>query len=69
MERFYFKLQGIISQRVFQDGEWEYLPAYSTDSSYRLFAWRWRFVDDRRLVVVNYSFVSFLFFVFIFYYI
>lgn len=62
MVNFYNKLFKITRHSIFKDGMWKMLKpieAWDGDETYENFlAWEWRLKDQRRLVVVNYSFTK-----------
>ena len=59
MEDFYAKLLKITSRDPFKYGEWKLLDPVSSWGNNRtygnFFAWTWRYKEEKRLVVVNYS--------------
>jgi glycosidase len=59
MINFYDKLLKITNEDIFKEGEWYILdvyPGWSDDNTYNnIMAWLWKFRNEKRLVVVNYS--------------
>lgn len=59
IKKFYDKLLHITKEDVFKYGEWyilDVLPGWSSDNTYNnIMAWLWKFRNEKRLVVVNYS--------------
>jgi 3',5'-cyclic AMP phosphodiesterase CpdA len=56
---FYDKLLAITGTNLFKKGAWlllEALPSWDGDNSYQnILTWLWKYSDDKRLVVINYS--------------
>eukprot|EP00696_Hemimastix_kukwesjijk_P002005 gnl/Hemi2/12449_TR4245_c0_g1_i1.p1 gnl/Hemi2/12449_TR4245_c0_g1~~gnl/Hemi2/12449_TR4245_c0_g1_i1.p1 ORF type:complete len:550 (+),score=133.09 gnl/Hemi2/12449_TR4245_c0_g1_i1:162-1652(+) len=52
---FYTSLLNVTSAEVFRQGQWVYCDVGSTDTSWRLMAWRWGLGDERRVCIINFS--------------
>lgn len=59
LKKFYAKLLKITKEPVFKQGSWQMLQvdgfAMNDENSGSLLAWEWRYAEEKRLVVVNYS--------------
>lgn len=59
---FYNKLLNITKSEIFRLGEWKLLrtlPSWETNNTYQnLLAWQWKYKNECRLIVVNYSDVN-----------
>lgn len=59
IQTFYSRLLTITSEIIFHEGKWMMrnpVSAWEHDESYNnILAWSWKYLDERRLVVVNYS--------------
>jgi len=53
--QFYRHLWAITTEDVFEKGHWTYLEVTGSESAWRLIAYRWHYLNKKRLVVVNYS--------------
>eukprot|EP01027_Heterolobosea_sp_BB2_P008076 GEZU01011991.1.p1 GENE.GEZU01011991.1~~GEZU01011991.1.p1 ORF type:complete len:549 (-),score=165.91 GEZU01011991.1:326-1972(-) len=54
-EAFYKILMNITTADVFNYGTWTYLNVGGSDQAWTLLAWMWRYNDEKRLCVINYS--------------
>jgi len=53
--QFYKTLWNITNDDVFDKGQWKYLQVIGSNDGWRLVAYRWHYLNKKRLVVVNYS--------------